>query len=86
MYGRPSHEVRKSRYFFRGQSSMCTMRNVKFKYIPTEQNRNRSHFNKDNKRNHEDSCNCSNTIFVRDVSCYCEVCIQEGQCNTGLVK
>jgi hypothetical protein len=30
--------------------------------------------------------NCSNTIFVRDVSCYCEVCIQEGQCNTGLVK
>jgi hypothetical protein len=68
------------------ESSMCTMRNVKFKYIPTEQNRNRSHFNKDNKRNHEDSCNCSNTIFVRDVSCYCEVCIQEGQCNTGLVK
>ena len=28
----------------------------------------------------------SNTIFVRDVSCYCEVCIQGGQWNRGPVK
>ena len=69
------------------QSSMCTMRNVKFKFIPKEQCETvgkeletvSTKTIKGTMKIHAIEGQGSNTIFVRGVSCYCGVCIQGGQ-------
>jgi len=81
-------------FFSWTQSSMCTMRNVKFKYKPKEQceivgteiEAISTKTIKGTMKIHAIVGQGSNTIFVRDVSCYCEVCIQGGQWNRGPVK
>ena len=70
------------------------MRNVKFKYIPNEQceivgteiEAISTKTIKGTMKIHAIVGQDSNTIFVRDVGCYCKVCIQGGQWNRGPVK
>ena len=77
-------------FFSWTQSSMCTMRNVKFKYIPKEQYEIvRTEIEaistktiKGTMKIHAIVGPGTSTTFVGDVSCYCEVCIQGGQCNS----
>ena len=69
---------------------MYTMRNVKFKYIPKEQceivgteiEAISTKTIKGTMTIHAIVGQGSHTIFIGDVSCYCQVCIQGGQYNS----
>ena len=69
---------------------MCIMRNVKLKYIPKEQceivgteiEAISTKTIKGTMTIHAIVGQGSHTIFVGDVSCYCQVCIQGGQYNS----